>query len=435
MQAFLVLPGFGLAYLWAGPARLRRRLWQLLAGLGGVIVGRRLVDRDRGADARRGPALLRRVDQQQHPPARPRLQRARPARRVGDRVDRRRGRRGRQRASAGRPGVFRLFQSEFGGQVSWLIPAALLSLAALLWVSRRARAHVPRPRLRPAVGRLAAGDRPGLQLHAGDHPPVLHGGARAGDRRARRRRRHLAAAVGHAARGPGRRGGRDARHRGLGVRAARPDAGVAALAAVDRPARRAARRGGRVRRARPYPRCARAGAAAARSAAMLAYAPLALALVAGLGGPLAYSLDTANTTHTGSIPSAGPTVAGSFGGPGGGGPGGNSAAPAPERAAGSPARERAQAPEPARARQARATPPAAFPAEAPAGPALRQAAPADSPAGPGPAPRPGPGPAAPAPEPARAPGPAPRRPALDPTARWERAAWAACRAAPRSAAR
>ncbi len=53
----------------------------------------------------------------------------------------------------------------------------------------------------------------------------------------------------------------------------------------------------------------------------LVYAPLALALVAGLGGPLAYSLDTANSTHTGSIPSAGPAVAGSFGG-GGGAPGG-----------------------------------------------------------------------------------------------------------------
>jgi 4-amino-4-deoxy-L-arabinose transferase-like glycosyltransferase len=39
MQAFLVLPGFGVAYLWAGPARLRRRLWQLLAGLGGMIAG------------------------------------------------------------------------------------------------------------------------------------------------------------------------------------------------------------------------------------------------------------------------------------------------------------------------------------------------------------------------------------------------------------
>src|SRR5260370_5155919 len=39
MQAFLVVPGFGLAYLWAGPAGLRRRLWQLLAALGGIIAG------------------------------------------------------------------------------------------------------------------------------------------------------------------------------------------------------------------------------------------------------------------------------------------------------------------------------------------------------------------------------------------------------------
>ena len=38
-QAFLVVPGFGLAYLWAGPARLRRRLWQLAAALGGLIAG------------------------------------------------------------------------------------------------------------------------------------------------------------------------------------------------------------------------------------------------------------------------------------------------------------------------------------------------------------------------------------------------------------
>jgi hypothetical protein len=58
----------------------------------------------------------------------------------------------------------------------------------------------------------------------------------------------------------------------------------------------------------------------ARRAPALVYAPLALALVAGLGGPLAYSLDTANTTHTGAIPSAGPTVTGAFGGaPGGAG--------------------------------------------------------------------------------------------------------------------
>jgi hypothetical protein len=47
-------------------------------------------------------------------------------------------------------------------------------------------------------------------------------------------------------------------------------------------------------------------------------APVALALIAGLGGPLAYSIDTAATAHTGAIPSAGPAEAASFGGPGGG---------------------------------------------------------------------------------------------------------------------
>jgi hypothetical protein len=46
-------------------------------------------------------------------------------------------------------------------------------------------------------------------------------------------------------------------------------------------------------------------------------AVLPLALLSGLAGPLAYSLDTAATAHTGALPSAGPSVA-SFGGPGGG---------------------------------------------------------------------------------------------------------------------
>jgi len=52
----------------------------------------------------------------------------------------------------------------------------------------------------------------------------------------------------------------------------------------------------------------------------LASAALALAVAAGLGGPLAYSLNTAATAHTGSIVTAGP-VSGSFAGPGGGAPG------------------------------------------------------------------------------------------------------------------
>jgi 4-amino-4-deoxy-L-arabinose transferase-like glycosyltransferase len=47
-----------------------------------------------------------------------------------------------------------------------------------------------------------------------------------------------------------------------------------------------------------------------------ATAVVAAALVAGLAGPAAYSLSTAATPHTGSIPTAGPS-SGAFGGPGG----------------------------------------------------------------------------------------------------------------------
>ena len=45
----------------------------------------------------------------------------------------------------------------------------------------------------------------------------------------------------------------------------------------------------------------------------------AAGLIVALAGPAAYAVDTAATAHTGSIPSAGPTVAGGMGGPGGGG--------------------------------------------------------------------------------------------------------------------
>ena len=76
LQAFLVVPGFAIAYLWAGaPRSLLRRTWQTVVMGAGIIVGSRLVGADRGADARGGPALLRRLDQQQHPAAGHRLQR------------------------------------------------------------------------------------------------------------------------------------------------------------------------------------------------------------------------------------------------------------------------------------------------------------------------------------------------------------------------
>ena len=157
LQAFLVLPGFALAYLVAAPARLPRRIWHVLASGLAVIAGAGWWV----AIAQLWPAgsrpVLRRVDEQQHPRAGPRLQRARAARRR-----RRPGRSGSTAAPwaaaaavravggfGGATGIFRLFQSEFGGQVSWLIPAALISLAALVWVARprawRPAARVPAP--------------------------------------------------------------------------------------------------------------------------------------------------------------------------------------------------------------------------------------------------------------------------------------------------
>jgi 4-amino-4-deoxy-L-arabinose transferase-like glycosyltransferase len=54
---------------------------------------------------------------------------------------------------------------------------------------------------------------------------------------------------------------------------------------------------------------------------------IAGALVAALAGPAAYSVQTVGTAHTGSIVTAGPTVAGARGGMPGGGPGGMGAPP------------------------------------------------------------------------------------------------------------
>ncbi len=320
MQAFLVLPGFGLGYLWAGPARLRCRLWQLLAGLGGVIVGggwwvavaelTPAADRPYFGGSTNNNILelalgyngLGRLDGSETGS-------------IGG------GGGGGGSAFGGAIGVFRLFQSEFGGQISWLIPAALLSLAALLWVARRA----PRTSRVRAFALLWGGWLlvTGLvfsYMQGIIHPYYMVALAPA-----------IGALVGVGAIALLRS---DTPLVGRAVAAAGIlGTGVWAYVLLDRtpawlPWLRwtvllAGLLGAAAVFAVPaFTRGAASRLGGTRSAAMLAYAPLALALVAGLGGPLAYSLDTADTTHTGSIPSAGPTVAGVFGGPGGG-PGGN----------------------------------------------------------------------------------------------------------------
>ncbi len=322
-QAFLVLPGFGIAYLWAGPARLRRRLWQLLAALGGVIAGAgwwiaiaELVpaaDRPYFGGSTNNNILelalgyngLGRLD--------------------GSETGSVGGGGGGGSAFGGATGVFRLFQSEFGGQISWLLPAALLSLVALLWVSRRA-ARTSRVRAFALLwgGWLLVTGLVFSYMQGIIHPYYMVA---------------LAPAIGALV--------------GVGFmalwQARLPLAGRACAAAgllgsaawayvlLDRtpgwlPWLRwtvlvAGILGAVAVFAVPVLLGDQEQRTRGRSA--LALAPVVLALVACLGGPLAYSLDTANTTHTGSIPSAGPAVAGSFGGAGGpggaggtGGPGG-----------------------------------------------------------------------------------------------------------------
>ena len=87
----------------------------------------------------------------------------------------------------GRDRLGRLFNTEIGGQIAWLLPAALVLGAAALWFARRDRRTTWPPA--DAVGRLAAGHRPHLQLHGRHLPRLLHRRARPRDRRPGRHRR------------------------------------------------------------------------------------------------------------------------------------------------------------------------------------------------------------------------------------------------------
>ena len=139
LQAFLVLPAFALVYLVAGPPRLGRRIWQLLAGGAALVVAAgwwvAVVQFTPAADRPYvGGSTNNSV-----------LQLALGYNGLGlagrqrDRLGRLRRRRGRRRRGAfgGSAGLSRLFASEMGGQISWLLPAALIALAALVWLSWR----------------------------------------------------------------------------------------------------------------------------------------------------------------------------------------------------------------------------------------------------------------------------------------------------------
>lgn len=137
LQAFIVLPVFALVYLVAGPPRLLKRLWQLAAAGLAVLVS-----------AGWWVAIVELTPA----PARPYIGGSTTnsilqltfgynglGRITGNEV----GAVGRGGAVppggfGGGTGFTRLFANEIGGQISWLIPAALVALVVGLWIGRRA---------------------------------------------------------------------------------------------------------------------------------------------------------------------------------------------------------------------------------------------------------------------------------------------------------
>ena len=324
MQAFLVVPGFAVAYLWAGPPKLGKRIRQVLLAGAAIIVGggwwvaiAELVpaaDRPYFGGSTNNNILqlaigyngLGRLDGSETGS-------------IGGRA----GGGGGGGGFGGATGLTRLFSAEFGGQISWLLPAALICLAGMLWVSRRA---VRTDRTRAAAllwgGWLLCTGLVFSYMSGIIHPYYVVALAPA-----------IAAlvSVGAMALWERRLGwfGRLVAAATVGVTVWWADellsrsaswfpwlrwviilAGVAAAASILAGPRLAALGGSRL--AGPE------GSAGARRRLGLAAVPVVCALVAGLTGPAAYAIDTVATTHTGSIPSAGPQTTGAFGGPGGG---------------------------------------------------------------------------------------------------------------------
>ncbi len=311
LQAFLVLPAFALVYLVAGPPRLGRRIWQVLAGGAALL-----------AAAGWWVAIV------QFTPAADRpyvggstnnslLQLALGYNGLGRLTGNETGSVGLHRgggpggggAFGGSAGLTRLFASDMGSQISWLLPATLIALAALVWLSwRRQRTDRVRAAALLWGGWLIVTGLVFSYMSGIIHPyytvalaPAIGALAGVGAVTLWRARRSMVA-------------GRPLAARAVLAGALVVTAGWAYVLL--------GRSSGWLPWLRPLILvCGLAAAVVLIAerwlpgrAALLSVAPLAL--VASLAGPLAYSLDTAATSHTGALPSAGPSIV-SVGGPGG----------------------------------------------------------------------------------------------------------------------
>ena len=80
------------------------------------------------------------------------------------------------RVTLGTDRALRLFQTDMGGQISWLIPAALIVARGPPGLQLAGAADRPDPGGDVLVGRMAPRDGTGLQLRPGDHPSLLQRG-------------------------------------------------------------------------------------------------------------------------------------------------------------------------------------------------------------------------------------------------------------------
>ena len=317
-QAFLVLPVFALVYLIAGPPRLGRRIWQLLVGGAAVVVAAgwwvAIVMLTPAADR---PYVGGSTNDSI-------LQLTFGYNGLGRLTGNETGAVGpatRSTAAFGGPaGLTRLFSSSMGGQASWLIPAALIGLVALLWLSRRSP-RTDRTRAAALIwgGWLALTGLVFSYMSGIIHPyytialasaiGALTGIAAVTLWRIRHRMAArltltamLAATAAWAWVLLGRSPGWYPWLRMVVVLAALGAAGLIILSGRAAGARRA----GDPRSAGLTP--------AGRGRRFLTAGVVSLAAIAGLAGPLAYSSSTAATAYTGAIPVAGPAAAGRLGG-------------------------------------------------------------------------------------------------------------------------
>ncbi len=299
LQAFLVLPALALAYLLVAGVPLVRRLGHLLVAFGAmVLAGGWWV-----AIVELWPAASRPYigGSQDNSILELALGYNGLGRLTGDETGSVGGMGG-----WGETGLSRLFNAENGGQIAWLLPAALVLGAAGLWWSRRDR-RVSAALVVWLGWLLATGLT--FSLMAGIfHPyysvalaPAVAATAAIGAVVLWRRRTSPAA--------------------GAVLAVATAATAVTSFVLLDR-----------ATGWHPWLKYAVlvGGLVAALVLVGLAWLPrrvgvalASVAVVASLAGPAAYSLSTAATPHTGSIPSAGPSVAGGMGRGGfGGGPGG-----------------------------------------------------------------------------------------------------------------